>query len=62
LEGHGQLFKIIAEDTFLEGLDSCKNPFDLVENFPLSGILVKINKSLTHDSVWKAQIQDIYNI
>lgn len=43
----------------MEGLDSCKNPFDLVENFPLTGIQVKINKSLIVKSVWQCQIQDV---
>ena len=38
------LEKLFAEKDFLDGLKNCLNPFDLVESFPLKGILLKINK------------------
>lgn len=42
-----KLIDIFSDPHFLEGLDSCHNPYDLVDTFPLTGLNVKLNKSDT---------------
>lgn len=58
----GSLYSIFSDSTFMDGLKNCKNPIDLVENFPLSGVHLKINKNLNTDSVWNIAIQEAYNM
>lgn len=52
-QGQNALYSLFAEASFLDGLNDCKNPFDLVENFPLSGVLMKINKASVPNSVFE---------
>lgn len=61
-QGQSSLYSLFAEASFLDGLNDCKNPFDLVENFPLSGVLMKINKASIPNSVFEIQIQNIYDL
>lgn len=44
-DDQSSISNIFRDPNFLEGLESCKNPYDLVESFPLKGLNLKINKS-----------------
>ena len=58
----GSLYSIFSDPTFLEGLKNCNNSMDLIDNFPLSGVQLKINKSLEINNVWDIGIQEVFDL